>query len=422
MERVRMRGFRRTVKVEDALRAFRRALPDKRLETEIIPVRVALNRVLAENVTADRDIPPFDRAAMDGFAVRAEDTFGASQTNPVILKVVGESKVGATPEVEVRDGEAVEIMTGAPMPRGADAVVMVEYTNKLDGGGIEILHPVAPLENVSRRGEDIKRGETVLRRGTILKPQDLGILASLGRVKVEVYKRPRVAIISTGDELVEPGVRVELGKVVDVNRVILSAMVEELGGVPIDIGIVRDDPDEIEKAIRRGLEEADLVIVTGGTSVGRADMVPEVIDSIGKPGMVVHGVSMRPGTPTGLAILDGKPVFSLSGYPVAAMMGFNIFVKPVISWMLGASSLPAPTVRARLTRRVASPPGVLSLVRVKIRKVGGVYMAEPIRSTGSGVISSMTRANGLLVIPEESEGVEAGEEVEVILLRPVGEV
>jgi molybdopterin molybdotransferase len=414
-----MRGFKQTTKADRALRIFFDALQAQRLESEYVLTSEALNRVLAEDIVANVNIPAFDRAAMDGYAVLAEDTYGASQTNPAILRIIGKVDMGVPPSFKVSKREAATITTGAPMPAGADSVLMMEYTKKISDVEIEVYAAVTPGENVSRAGEDVKRGDIVLRSGMRLKPQDLGMLAALGFTDVSVVRKPKVAIVSTGNELVECGVSAEPGKIVNINRVILSALVEELGGTAIYLGIAGDSMDEITSQIKKGLAETDIVLATGGTSVGETDLVPEAINSLGKPGMVVHGVSIRPGMPTGLAVVNRKPMISLSGYPVAAMIGFNTFVRPLLLKLLGAEEEPVAEVVAKMPRRVASTAGARTFVRVKVKYIDGEYVAEPIRSTGSGLLSSMTKANGLIVIPEEKEGIEAEEEVRVVLFRPI---
>jgi len=419
MAQVRMRGFKQTTKADRALRIFFDALQAQRLESEYVLTSEALNRVLAEDIVANVNIPAFDRAAMDGYAVLAEDTYGASQTNPAILRIIGKVDMGVPPSFKVSRRESATITTGAPMPADADSVLMMEYTKKISGVEIEVYAAVTPGENVSRAGEDVQRDDIVLRSGMRLKPQDLGMLAALGFTDVSVVRKPKAAIVSTGNELVESGVSAEPGKIVNINRLILSALVEELGGTAIYLGIAGDSMDEITSQIKKGLADTDIVLVTGGTSVGESDLVPEAINSLGKPGMVVHGVSIRPGMPTGLAVIDRKPVISLSGYPVAAMIGFNTFVRPLLLKLLGTEEEPMAEVVAKMPRRVASTAGARTFVRVKVKHIDGEYVAEPIRSTGSGLLSSMTKANGLVIIPEEKEGIEAEEEVKVILFRPI---
>jgi molybdenum cofactor synthesis domain-containing protein len=423
MKEVKARGFTEQISVEDALRKYLKEVKIEMLRSETVHITEALDRVLAENVTSKVDVPHFNRSAVDGYAVRSHDTFGASPTNPIVFDVIGTVKVGQTPSVIVGELKAVKIATGAPIPKEADAVVMLEYTELVSNNKIEIYRPATPWQNVSKKGEDVKRGERILSKGTLLQPQDVAILAAVGKVDVKVTRKPRVAVLSTGNELVEPKCKVDAGKTIDSNRFFLFAAVKDAGGEPLDLGIAKDNLADIKSKISEGLATADLVLVSGGTSVGEKDLVPEVVNSLGKPGVIVHGVAMRPGKPTALAVVNGKPVFLLPGYPVAAMMAFNTFVKPLISKMLGAPTgkLPGQVIKARMARRVPSTPGVRDFVRVIVRKREEGYIAYPIRTRGSGIISSMVKANGLLIIPEEREGIEEGEEVEVTLLRPLEE-
>lgn len=414
-----MRGFKETVKVDEALRVLSRAYAYSRLDKEGVLLDEALGRILAEDFIAPGDLPGFDRSAMDGYAIVAEDTFGASQTSPILLRLVGQVQMGAPAALAVHTGEAAEITTGAPIPDVANAVLMFEHT-RLVADSVEVLAAVTPGENVSRKDEDVARGELLLKGGTRLRPWDLALIAAFGLARIDVRRKPKVALLSTGSELVEPGNAPSLGQVVDVNRIMLASLVTELGGEPVDLGVVEDSLPVLAARLRQGLNQADLVLVTGGTSVGRTDVVPEALNSLGKPGMLLHGLSLRPGRPTGLAVVDGKPVVSLPGFPVSASVAFQAVVKPLLLRMLGTEAEPLPTVHATMARRVASATGGRTVVRVLVTRSGQGYMAEPLRASGSGILSSLVRANGLLIIPEEKEGVEKDELVEVLLLRPLG--
>ncbi len=398
--------------MDEALSTFLSEVRLPRLEAVEIPIYDALGRVLAEDAVSNEDLPPFDRSAVDGYALRACDTFEASQLKPTMLKLTESDQVEAN--------EAKEIWTGNTLPDGADAVVMLEYTRKVDGG-IELLNLINPSENVSKKGEDVRKGDVAVKAGTRLKPHHIGMLAALGMTCLKVVRQPKVAILSTGGELVEPGEKPKPDQIINTNRLILSGMCRELSADPVDLGITKDDANEIEAKIRRGLEEADLVITTGGTSVGYPDLVPTVVSRLGSPGIIVHGVAMRPGTPTALAAIDNKPIFILSGYPVAAMMGFETFVRPVILKLSGVGSEPRPVLGAKLTRRVASALGRRVFLRVYAFRKNGQFYAEPIRTKGSGVLSTMIKANGYVTIPENREGLEEGETVIVHLFDKIGE-
>ena len=416
--KARERGFKEATRIEEARRVFYEALPFASLPSESVLVQDSLNRILAEDVSAAVSVPAFEKSAMDGYAVVAEDTFGSSQANPSLLKLVGESKIGELSTEILRKGETIAIATGAPVPQGANAVVMVENTKRLDTGDVEIYSAVAPGENISHIGEDVKQGMVVLERGRKLKPPDLGLLVSLGRKNVSVMRKPKVGVLSTGNELSE-GFPVTAGKIADVNRPMLMAMVEDCGGAPIDLGIAKDDSEEISRKIKQGLTSTDLVLVTAGTSVGKGDLVPDVINALGKPGMLVHGIAMRPSLPTGLAVVNGRPVVSLPGLPVSAMIAFSTFVQPLILRMLGTEQDPQPKIRGRATKRIVGVPGFRTFIRVLVREKEGKLFVEPLRAPGSGILTTLTRANGMVVIPENVEGYDEGAEVEVQLFRPV---
>jgi len=408
----RLKGFERLTPVDEALSVFLETLKLKRLRAVNVGVEEALGRVTAENLVAPIDLPLFDRSAVDGYAVRARDTFEASQFKPQTIQL--------TKKDAVRRGEAKHVWTGNPLPHGADAVVMLEHTREIRGG-IEVSVAVTPSENVSRRGEDVRKGETAVKSGTRLQPHHLGLLAGLGVTQVKVVEKPKVAILSTGDELVPLGQKPKPNQIIDSNKLIFSSLLTELGAEPIDLGIARDNIDEITAKIQEGVEKADVVITTGGTSVGAADLVPIAINKMGKPGVIVHGVAMRPAMPTALAIVKGKPVVVLSGYPVAAMFGFEVFARPVIVRLLGMESEPRLMLRARLTRRVAGVLGRRVYLRVyAFRDDEGEFWAEPIRTKGSGLLTSMTKANGYATIPEDREGLEEGETVVVHLFDKIG--
>jgi molybdopterin molybdotransferase len=416
---VRTRGFYKRTPVEDALEVLLGSVST--LDVESVGIEEAEGRVLAEDVVAERDVPPFDRAAMDGYAVRGEDTFGASQTNPIFFKIIGEASVGEPCKLEVGKYEAVRIMTGGPMPKGSNAVVMFEHTVEV-GDGIEVIKPVTPGKNVSLKGEDVKRGSVLLKKNAVLKPHDVGMMAALGREKVSVYRRPTVAIISTGDELLSPGEELREGKIYDVNSYTLSSYVKASGGLPTILGIVGDDPEDLEKAILKALE-FDMVIISGATSVGKKDVIPTIVSEKGK--VFVHGVAMRPGEPTGFGVISDKLVFMLPGYPVAAIVGFETFVRPALQKMQGMEiRSPYPQVKAVLGRKIASELGRRDFSRVRLHERNGVLYAEPIRTKGSGIVSSLVRADGFVIVPENTEGLEKGEEVTVSLFRlpPLGSV
>jgi molybdopterin molybdotransferase len=408
---VRLRGFQKLTPVENALQLLFDDLRIKRLSSVIIPLHEALNRVLAEDIIAEEDIPRFDRSAVDGYAVKAENTFRASQFKPKKLRITNEDSIG--------NKETKQVWTGNPIPEGADTVVMLEDTKRINGE-IEVWASVTPGENVSRKGEDVTKGEIALKAGTRLKPQHLGLIAALGIIELKVVQRPKIAILATGNELVEVGGKLREGQIFEANRIILSALCHELGAESVDVGIAIDDVNRILGKIKAGLESADVVITTGGTSVGVSDVVPEAVNKIGKPGVIVHGVAMRPAMPTALAIVDGKPIIILSGNPVAAMVGFEVFARPLICRMLGLEKEERRlTVKAKLTKRVSTALGRKTFARVRVLQRFEEFFAEPISARGSGLISTMTKANGYVIVPENREGLEEGESVSVILFDNV---
>ncbi len=407
---VRMRGFKKYTPLNSALKII--LSPARNLPSEPIVFHAAAGRVLAENIIAKNNVPSFDRSAVDGFAVRASDTFGASQTKALNFRIVGSARAGVPSKARVGRREAVKLMTGAPIPKGADAVVMVENT-KSRGNTIDVLSPVTPGKNVSKRGEDVRAGEAVLRKGKFLQPHDIGMLASVGAERIKVFRKPEVAIITTGEELVEPGAKIPPAKIIDSNLYSLAAAVNKSGGDPHFMGRVRDDPKAIENAIKKSLRH-DVVLVSGGSSVGEFDLVPDTISRMGR--ILFHGVSIRPGGPTAFGIVREKPVFSLAGFPVATLVAFHMLARPALLKMQGLKpDHGRRTLKAELTRDVSSTIGRTDVVRVKLRRAGARTLAEPVRITGSSILSTMTSADGFVLIPENSEGLRKGTSVEVEL-------
>jgi len=351
---------------------------------------------------------------MDGFAVRAADTFGASEGLPAYLTVAGEVLMGTAAEVRAGVGEAVRISTGGMVPDGADAVVMVENTQAVDANTIEVVRPVAPGENVLRVGEDIASGTSVLPRGHRLRPQDLGGLAALGIVEVDVTRRLRVGIIASGDEVVPPECQPAPGQIRDVNSSTVAALVERAGHEPILFGIVPDRYDELLATAQRAKETTDLVILSAGSSVSTRDMTADVLNALGQPGVLVHGVALRPGKPTVLGVADGTPLFGLPGNPVSCMVTFDLFVAPTLAHMSGAIETPRRTVRARLARNIPSAAGREDYVQVRIEPDGDELEAVPVFGK-SNLIYTLIRADGLVKVELDAGGLAAGEIVSVIL-------
>ncbi|MCW3134353.1 MAG: molybdopterin molybdotransferase MoeA [Methanophagales archaeon] len=399
-----MKLFRTLISLEDALKTILSYV--KSPEIEEIGFDDALNRVLAEDIYSPVDSPPFDRAAMDGYALRGEDSFSASLNNPVFLKK--KSSGG-----EIGEGEYLPIQTGMPLPKGSNAVVMLEYA-KESGDTLEIFKPVTPGKNVSFRGEDVKKGEEVLKEGRMLKVHDIGMLASLFRTKVRVYKKAKFGIISTGDELSEPKESFDSKgerKIADVNSYVLEALVEKIA-IPYRVGIVRDDYEEIKNAITSSLmlKNCDALLISGGSSVGKRDIIADVVEDLGK--LIFHGVAIRPGEPTGFGVINNKPVFVLPGYPVATISAFEMLVRPFLYAMHGMKE-ERRKIFAGAGKKIPSAVGRTDFVRVRLICTKNEYYVEPIRVSGSGILSSMTKSDGFVIIEENKEGIEEGEKVEV---------
>ncbi len=407
---------------DEAMRRFRAALDLSPLGREQVRLAEALGRVLAEDVAAAIDVPPFDRSNFDGFAVRAADTYGASETEPVRLRLTGEAITpGREPQREVRPGHASVIATGAMLPRGADAVVMVEDTD-CDGDWVLIRRSVAPGSGVMHAGADIARGEVVLRRGTRLTSREIGVLAALGLERVPVWRRPRVAILSTGDELQPPGASLSPGQIYDSNAWMVAAAVRELGGEPTVLGIVADQIEALREAVQRALDH-DVVILSGGTSKGAGDISYRVVSELPGPGIVAHGVALKPGKPLCLAVAQARPfarpvpVVILPGFPTSAIFTFHEFVAPVLRALVGLPEEPQEQCRARLAVRVRSDRGRTEYVLVGLARSGsaGELVAYPM-GKGSGSVTAFARADGFVTVGRYEEYLERGQVVPVQLL------
>lgn len=411
-----MKGFKYYSDIDNSIKKVLKFIKKTKNRTEKIEFNKSLDRIIASDIISTQNIPRNNRSAMDGYAVIAKDTFGSTEKNPIILKITGKVKIGTNSKIIGKKGNAISVATGSDMPLGTNSVVMVEYTKK-EKDNLQIFKSVVPNQNVSMIGEDIKKNQIVLKKGTKITSQDIGILAALGQLKVEVMKKPKVAVISTGDELIEIGEDLKDAKIYDINRHMTIASVIRLGGNPLDFGIVKDNQKDITDKIKKAIFQADIVLISAGTSVGEKDFVPKVLKSLSNKDVFIHGVCLRPGYPTGLTIIEGKPVISLPGYPVSNAISFRVFVRPILAHMLESNVELEKTVKAILTRRVVNRGGLRTYVRVRIIKEQTKIKAVPITSSGAGVLSSLTDAHGLLVIPEDQEGIDEGEEVEIILLR-----
>jgi molybdopterin molybdotransferase len=385
-----------------------------RLGVEEVPLGQAGNLVLAAPVVAAEDLPGFVRTTVDGYAVRARDTFGASESQPALLTVVGDVGMGEVPSFEIGPGETARIPTGGMLPRGADSVVMVEYSEELDRRSVAVSRVVTPLENVIRPGDDVRAGSEVLPAGRRLRAQEVGLLAGLGLVTVKVYRRPKVAIISSGDEIIPADRTPKPGQLRDINSHSLAAMVRKCGGEPRHLGIVPDDFEPLRATCRRALEEADMCLISGGSSVGARDLTLEVLGSFAESEVLVRGVAISPGKPTILVCVGDRAFWGLPGHVASAMVVFQVLVRPFIDHLRGVPSSLGEgwPLRARLSRNVASRQGREDFIRVRLQNDGNGLVAEPIFGE-SGLISTLVQADGLVRIDRHAEGLYRGEQVEV---------
>jgi len=401
-------------------------------DSESIDVSASLGRVLAEDIIAPHPLPDFQRTTVDGYAVRARDTFGATDSLPAYLTLIGEVSMGDAPAFEIGTGQCALIHTGGMLPNGADAVVMLEYTQSVATSGlsyeesgraeIEIFRAVADGENLIRIGEDVAQGQTVLSKGTLIRPVEVGGLLALGITSVKVAKKILVGLISTGDEVIDPGQSPRPGQVRDINSYTLGALVEKSGGVAKRYGIVSDQLQALKAAAAQALSECDVVVITAGSSASTRDMTADVIRWLGEPGVLVHGINTRPGKPTILGVCNGKAVIGLPGNPVSALVNGYLFVVPVIEKLLDATPRPRATIQARLTVNLPSQAGREDWIPVKLLRpersgaeTKGMYEAHPIFGK-SNLIFTLASADGLLRIHPDATGLSVGEIVEVILI------
>jgi putative molybdopterin biosynthesis protein len=406
--------FRTLVTIEEADAELRKHFKPEPASTDEAVVSGAMGRTLAQDVIAQIDVPGFDRATMDGYAVIADDTFGANDDNPKRLKIVGRCEAGQQISIPVNGGQAIEISTGAPVPRGSNAVVMVEHTRRINST-LEIFRPVVPSENISAAGSDIMAGELVLRKGETITPREVGILAALGTERIKVFRKPRVAILSTGNELLPPGASLTYGKVYDINASAIAASVVECGGEPVGLGILPDNAEVMEKKLKQALQQGDIVLTSGSTSAGAGDLVYRIIDNLGKPGVLVHGISVKPGKPALIAVVDGKPLIGLPGHPTSALMIFHALVAPILREMSGLTRRAMVVLDAKLALRVTSAKGRRELLPVHLaRGTRGQYLAYPTVG-GSSAITSFSLSDGYIDIPDTVSFVEEGEHVRVYL-------
>jgi len=399
----------------EALKILLDRLPT-RIIVEEIETSSALGRVTANPIQSPHPLPSFARTTVDGYAVRAQDTFGASESLPAYLRIAGEVPMGSAPAFSLKPGSCALIHTGGMLPDYADAVVMLEYTQSVREGEVEILRAVGVAENVLELGEDVEKGQVIIPPGVRLRPAEIGGLMALGITHVGVARKPRVGILSSGDEVIPPDVELGPGQVRDINTYTLAALVEDLGAFPVSYGIIADQFEPMRIAAATALEACDVVVITAGSSASTRDLTAQVIDELGKPGVLVHGVNVRPGKPTILAICKEKAVIGLPGNPVSALVIASIFIKPVIDALLGLEQTrPQPSITARLTLNLSSQAGREDWIPVRLLAGEDGYQADPVFGK-SNLIFTLVRADGLIRIPADATGLPAGQLVEVIFL------
>lgn len=413
-----MLGREEVITVEQAIDIiFSNLSPDLPPE-ENLKMYESFGRILSRDLFSPEDLPNFSRSTVDGFAVYAADTFGSTEGMPSYLNVRYEIVMGKEPAFELQKGEVAKIATGGMLPKGADAAVMLEHTQQVDAGMIEVLKPVAPGENVIQTGEDVKKGACVLPKGHRLRPQDIGVLAGLGVKDIWVYEQLKASIISTGDEIVPLDKPVRPGQVRDINSYNLAGLITDAGAIPLIKGIFSDDYKIIRDVIEKSIVDSNIVLISGGSSVGAKDVTARVIDDLGKPGVLFHGVSLKPGKPTIGGIINNIPTFGLPGHPAAVFVCFEIFIRPLIKILSGVAeeriSIDKYTIEARIARNISSSPGREEHIGVFLKESQGEIWAVPILGK-SGLISTLIKADGTAVIPLRKIGVQEGEIVKVRL-------
>ncbi len=416
-----MLGRSKIIFFNKALSVLQKQINHLSLSDEIIPIQNALGRITSINITAPENLPSYSRSTMDGFAVRASDVFGATASIPAYMEITGEVQMGDIPLIGPAPGTCFRISTGGLMPPGTDAVIMLEHTINIDSHMVEIVQGVASGVNVIDIGEDIHIGEIQIYHGHRLRPQDLGLLAGLGIKNVSVKQKVNVGIISTGDEIIPFDHAPSPGKIRDINSIAISGLVREIDGIPIYYGIVPDKESKLYDTAQKAMAENDIIIFSGSSSVGTRDIGSKVIESLGTPGIIVHGVAIKPGKPVIIALCNGKPVFGLPGHPVSAMVCFEMFVEPVIKFLSGKadSSLSfKKNVRGILMKNIPSTGGRRDFIRVEVKKGKGnnIFEVHPIFGK-SGAISTLVKANGYVVIEESLQGLKQGDEVKVQLFQ-----
>lgn len=386
-------------------------------ETLTLSLEESLGNILAKDVISGEDVPGFTRSTVDGYAVQAKDTFGSSESMPSFLTVNGQVEMGEEVKISLSSGQAMYIPTGGMLPAGSDSVIMIEYCEDMDGL-LNTYHQVTPGENVIHAGEDVPKGEVILKQGTKLRPQELGVLASLGITQVEVYRKLKLGYLSSGNEIVPyQTATLKIGQVRDINQLSITGLAEELGAEVIRGGIVEDNYDIFYKKAKELYEQVDFLVLSGGSSVGAKDYTTEVIEALGKPGIFVHGVSIKPGKPTIFGVANSKPILGLPGHPASAMVIFKLFGLEAMQRLSGEIHKEVPNrVQAKISKNIPSDPGRADFIRVSLVEKEGEWWAEPILGK-SGLISTLVKSDGMIEIASEKEGVRQGDWVPVILFK-----
>lgn len=413
-----MLGREDLIPVENARALLFQFAPHRIPPEKYLHIEAAYGMIASRDIFSPENLPSFSRSTVDGYAVGSADTFGSTESLPSYLNIRAEIFMGAKPDFILTKGEVGRIATGGMLPEGADAVVMFEHAQQLDEKMIEVVKPVSPGENVIQAGEDARKNECILKSGHRLRPQDIGALAGLGIIHIWVYEKPKVSVISTGEEIVPADKPVQPGQVRDINSYTLSGLISDAGGIPLRKGIFSDTYDIIREVVEDSLKDSEMILITGGSSVGTKDMTEKVINDLGSPGVLFHGVSLKPGKPMIGGIVDGIPVFGIPGHPAAVNVCFDIFVRPLLSIISGSRRErfedTKRTIKARISRNISSSPGREEHIGVTLEDRDGELWANPILGK-SGLITTLTKADGTAVIPLKKLGIHEGEFVEVRL-------
>ena len=408
-------NHRKLTSVEQALEKFL-SLVNFKPKIETVYLQDTSSRVLAKDIVSKIEIPSFNKASMDGFAIKSSDTKNSTKNSPTFLKVVGKIFAGDRKEQSIKSGECIAISTGSPLSKSTDAIIMIEDVLRKNGE-IEITKNVKIHSNIALQGEEVKKNQLILKKGTWLTPQDIGLIASIGLNQIHVFKQPSVGILATGNELAKPGTNLKKGEIFESNRIVIAELVRQMGGKIQDLGICKDKKKVIEKKVKKSLQN-DLLVITGGSSVGERDFVPKILNDLGKPGIIVKGVSMKPGSPVILAMIKKTPIIVCPGFPVSSFFAFFLFGNSLLKQMLFTKGPPIPEIQARMESTVKTQQNVTNFVRVKIRKIKDAYFVRPVSTADSRLLITLTNSDGVIVVKNRKE-LQKGELVKVITFRNI---